>query len=205
MRNRGNLAILIALGVVAGIAYWLALNPETADTEGSPTLFPNETSSLWDLEADEITVFDVEDVATGKRLTIELIDDEASPQPQWIMRAPVHSLADQVKSANVVSRAADLIVTRTLSDVEDLSQYGVESPSYVIRVTTDDVDNPLVAYVGDVNLGDSAYFVLVEGTQEINLVNKAGIEELTELIALPPYQPTPTPSFPDVEFDSDEG
>ncbi len=205
MRNRGNLAILIALVVVAGIAYWLALNPDTGDTNGSPTPFPNEISSLWDLDAGEITLLDVQDVASGKRLTIELIDGEASPQPQWIMRAPVHSLADQVKAASAVSQAAGLIVSRTLLDVEDLSQYGVESPSYVIRVTTDDIDNPLVAYVGDVNLGDSAYFVLVEGAQEINLVNKTGIEELTDLITLPPYQPTPTASFPNVEFGTEEG
>ena len=205
MRNRGNLVILIALVVVAGTAYWLALNPETGDTNGSPTPVPNEISSLWELDADEITVLDVQDVASGKRFTIELIDDEASPQRQWIMRAPVHSLADQAKTASAVSQAAGLIVSRTLADVEDLSQYGVESPSFIIRITTDDIDNPLVAYVGDVNLADSAYFVLVEGTQEINLVNKIGIEELTGLIALPPYHPTPTPSFPVVEFGTDEG
>lgn len=196
MRNRSNLAVLVSLALVAGIAYWLALNPAVGEEEATPSPPATQTGTLWPLSASEITSFEITDMTTGDAIRLERIQTAVVEEPQWIMTEPSDSLADQVQAGAAVSGIANLIVSRVLTEIDGLAPYGVQSPLYTLIVTVEGSETPLVARIGTTNPGDSAYYVQRAGENYVSLVNKAGVDALIDLIATPPYQPTPTPNAP---------
>ncbi len=89
---------------------------------------------------------------------------------------------------------SDITATRTLEDVTDLTQYGLDDPQSVISYTTAD-DTTVEILTGDYNDVSSEYYAQLAGTDTVYLVSgdymedfQYAIDDLLQTESLPIYE-----------------
>lgn len=102
---------------------------------------------------------------------------------------------DATRILSAAGQLASLTPTRTLSQVEALSTYGLgDDPHYTIEFSTS-AGNDYTLYVGEQNPAGTSYYVGLPGQPEVHLVSSSALSSLLGFLTDPPLTaPTPTPT-----------
>lgn len=144
------LPTLVALVVLTALAVWVA-RFETKPKE-------EKKDRPWNVKAEEVVKFSLEDTAKGTKLACE-----KEKSGGWWITAPARLEADGEIADQVARHLAQPETERRLEAPPDLRPFGLLSPSFRASFT-DKRGTTRVLLVGQKNPGDTAYYVLPEGT-----------------------------------------
>ena len=163
----------VCCGAYAGVKTYVAHQEQKEseeDSEESTTVFTASTDNIKSLD------FMVDDTET----TFEKDDDSCVKKDETDF--PVN----QTTLDSAASAIASVDSNRVLEDVDDLSEYGLDSPSNTIKIVTksdeedgDDITTTL--YVGDENSSTSQYYVRnVDDEKTVYLIDSSCVEPFTK-------------------------
>jgi hypothetical protein len=191
MIKRNTIVMVVLLAVLAGLAYYLqqpdnlikkAL-PITETPTGQPlggTLLPANAGPLSRLSIQS---------ADGQSVTLD------RKSAGWVMTLGSTSSipADQGASEEYATEAVSMTIAQQLNSVgADLSVYGLDKPSYVVKCTISD-GSTVTIKIGKATVTGSTYY-LQKQDGSIVVVDKSAIDNLLNALKTPPYMFTPTPS-----------
>jgi len=196
MRQRlialGVFAVLVAVGIVLLLTVFKEDGiGEAADSSLTPTAGP----LLEAMSGDSVTTFTVTNNATGAAL------EAAFQNEAWTVLAAPESVdttlpVDDARLESAAAMLTTLAPMRTLEDVGDLAEFGLEPPVYTIVLETAYLRGQTL-YVGNLNPGQTAYYVQMEGDDRVFLANRYTVAAVTDLVDIPPFlTPTPEPTVP---------
>lgn len=179
MKNKTVKMVLavVVLGVCcrayAGVKTYVAHQEQKEseeDSEESTTVFTASTDNIKSLD------FMVDDTET----TFEKDDDS------WVKKDETDFPVNQTTLDSAASAIASVDSDRVLEDVDDLSEYGLDSPSNTIKIVTksdeedgDDITTTL--YVGDENSSTSQYYVRKDDDEKtVYLIDSSCVEPFTK-------------------------
>lgn len=177
-RNTGIL--LIVLIVLGGVVFWVNWQGGApADTDATPTPAP-----LTSLSTSDVTSIRIEQ--EDQSITIERHDDG------WVIAGGSLEPAGEDKVTRALDRLTSLKPTKTLDDVQNIADFGLDEPAWTITLTPKGGD-AIVYRVGDENPRGTTRYLQVAGDPAIHLVPKLNVENVQQWLEEPPYPPTPTP------------
>ena len=180
--KRSTWIVLVIFLALVGLTVYLNQNQLPADeTEVTPTetveyLFSatNGLPSSIDIEA-----------RTGGQVAIER--NEAG---QWVLKQPIEAEANQ---GSAEAAASQLSALRIISRPEvALDEAGLVGPSYVMTVKLTG-GKVAVVRIGDLTPTSSGYYTNVNGSDEVLIVGKTGLDALLTMVTSPPFLDSPTP------------
>lgn len=159
----------VCCGAYAGVKTYVAHQEQKEseeDSEESTTVFTASTDNIKSLD------FMVDDTET----TFEKDDDS------WVKKDETDFPVNQTTLDSAASAIASVDSDRVLEDVDDLSEYGLDSPSNTIKIVTksdeedgDDITTTL--YVGDENSSTSQYYVRKDDDEKtVYLIDSSCVE-----------------------------
>ena len=159
----------VCCGAYAGVKTYVAHQEQKEseeDSEESTTVFTASTDNIKSLD------FMVDDTET----TFEKDDDS------WVKKDETDFPGNQTTLDSAASAIASVDSDRVLEDVDDLSEYGLDSPSNTIKIVTksdeedgDDITTTL--YVGDENSSTSQYYVRKDDDEKtVYLIDSSCVE-----------------------------
>ena len=159
----------VCCGAYAGVKTYVAHQEQKEseeDSEKSTTVFTASTDNIKSLD------FMVDDTET----TFEKDDDS------WVKNDETDFPVNQTTLDSAASAIASVDSDRVLEDVDDLSEYGLDSPSNTIKIVTksdeedgDDITTTL--YVGDENSSTSQYYVRKDDDEKtVYLIDSSCVE-----------------------------
>lgn len=165
----------VCCGAYAGVKTYVAHQEQKEseeDSEESTTVFTASTDNIKSLD------FMVDDTET----TFEKDDDS------WVKNDETDFPVNQTTLDSAASAIASVDSDRVLEDVDDLSEYGLDSPSNTIKIVTksdeedgDDITTTL--YVGDENSSTSQYYVRKDDDEKtVYLVDSSCVEPFTKTL-----------------------
>ena len=105
----------------------------------------------------------------------------------WVKKDETDFPVNQTTLDSAASAIASVDSDRVLEDVDDLSEYGLDSPSNTIKIVTksdeedgDDITTTL--YVGDENSSTSQYYVRKDDEKTVYLVDSSCVEPFTKTL-----------------------
>lgn len=163
----------VCCGAYAGVKTYVAHQEQKEseeDSEESTTVFTASTDNIKSLD------FMVDDTET----TFEKDDDS------WVKKDETDFPVNQTTLDSAASAIASVDSDRVLEDVDDLSEYGLDSPSNTIKIVTksdeedgDDITTTL--YVGDKNSSTSQYYVRKDDDEKtVYLIDSSCVEPFTK-------------------------
>lgn len=163
----------VCCGAYAGVKTYVAHQEQKEseeDSEESTTVFTASTDNIKSLD------FMVDDTKT----TFEKDDDS------WVKKDETDFPVNQTTLDSAASAIASVDSDRVLEDVDDLSEYGLDSPSNTIKTVTksdeedgDDITTTL--YVGDENSSTSQYYVRKDDDEKtVYLIDSSCVEPFTK-------------------------
>lgn len=163
----------VCCGAYAGVKTYVAHQEQKEseeDSEESTTVFTASTDNIKSLD------FMVDDTET----TFEKDDDS------WVKKDETDFPVNQTTLDSAASAIAYVDSNRVLEDVDDLSEYGLDSPSNTIKIVTksdeedgDDITTTL--YVGDENSSTSQYYVRKDDDEKtVYLIDSSCVEPFTK-------------------------
>ena len=163
----------VCCGAYAGVKTYVAHQEQKEseeDSEESTTVFTASTDNIKSLD------FMVDDTET----TFEKDDDS------WVKKDETDFPVNQTTLDSAASAIASVDSDRILEDVDDLSEYGLDSPSNTIKIVTksdeedgDDITTTL--YVGDENSSTSQYYVRKDDDEKtVYLIDSSCVEPFTK-------------------------
>ena len=163
----------VCCGAYAGVKTYVAHQEQKEseeDSEESTTVFTASTDNIKSLD------FMVDDTET----TFEKDDDS------WVKKDETDFPVNQTTLDSAASAIASVDSDRVLEDVDDLSEYGLDSPSNTIKIVTksdeedgDDITTTL--YVGDENSSTSQYYVRKDDDEKtVYLIDSSSVEPFTK-------------------------
>ena len=163
----------VCCGAYAGVKTYVAHQDQKEseeDSEESTTVFTASTDNIKSLD------FMVDDTET----TFEKDDDS------WVKNDETDFPVNQTTLDSAASAIASVDSDRVLEDVDDLSEYGLDSPSNTIKIVTksdeedgDDITTTL--YVGDENSSTSQYYVRKDDDEKtVYLIDSSCVEPFTK-------------------------
>jgi len=198
--NRGTLLIIVLSIVVIVGAYLFTSNQSNQTAAVTPTpagggpLFP-------DLTADDVISLAVSETTGGAFTRIARESTEAD----WSVTGPQDAETreqDPEAIATAIDEAVSLSAESSF-EADDLAEFGLDAPGFTIEIDTD--ESLYAVLIGDANPGQTRSYVLVrevavgdaeaadaENDDTIYLVMRSAIQELTDLIPMPPFMPLPT-------------
>lgn len=184
MNRRTTVTLLIALALLAGIAYYLKSNPNAAGATPTPTV-DRVGQVLWTVDVTQLASFSVTDSSNGA--TFEAVVDGKGV---WKITQPHRGEGDQQQLYSAYTALGALSVSRALTDVANLADFGLVNPAYALSVTQKD-GTVLRAIIGAKAPTGSAYYVLRSGERQPVLVQSYSLDPLINLAKTPPFV-TPT-------------
>jgi hypothetical protein len=183
MKRWGTLGLVVAFLILALFVY---LEPRIT---ARPTPTPAGASrNLLEVSSAAIQRIRVIDHAAGREAEVE-----RDASGQWFMIAPTRHLVRQDALDTLAGGLATLFVQQVISDVTDLSAYGLVTPTYTIVISA--TDRVFTLTVGTATPIGGGYYVRREGDPAVYVVGTFAIDEARKLITEPPLAtPTPTPT-----------
>ena len=163
----------ICCGAYAGVKTYVAHQEQKEseeESEESTTVFTASTDNIKSLD------FMVDDTET----TFEKDDDS------WVKKDETDFPVNQSTLDSAASSVASIDSDRVLEDVDDLAEYGLDSPSNTIKIVTksdeeDGDDTTTTLYVGDENSSTSQYYVRKDDDEKtVYLVDSSCVEPFTK-------------------------
>jgi hypothetical protein len=184
------LALLLYVVVIQRPAQEASVNATSTAGVIAPTA-ATTSGSIWPgVTSDQILSIQVEDRAAGRRLTLARPD----PAGQWTLADPAEQPAEQTAANSAATSAALWTYSNQVAAPQDLSPFGVLSPTYVVELRLADGSLKKIS-IGDKTVTGTMYYVLRESDTDVLVVAQSTIEQLTRLLDSPPYPPTATPAF----------
>ncbi|MFQ5594424.1 MAG: DUF4340 domain-containing protein [Anaerolineae bacterium] len=172
--------LLVVLIVLGGVVVWVN-RQGGGKTDANATPTPAPLTSLATSDVASIKV-----VQGDQSITVEHQDTG------WVIAGDSPQPAGETKVTQALGRLTGLKPTRTLTDVQNLADFGLEEPAWTITLTPKQGD-AVVFNVGDENPRGTSRYLQVAGDPSIYLVPKFTVEDVQKWLEEPPYPPTPTP------------
>ena len=156
---------VVALGVVSGA--YVGVNSYVSSQEKKESEEEDTSVELTSLSTDDIT--SVAFTAGQDNVEFDKKDDA------WSEKSDADFPVDQDTVNTAVGGIASLSAAQEISDVEDLSEYDLDSPQNEIKLTTDDGDT--VLQIGMENTSTSQYYVKKsDDDKNVYLVDSSAVE-----------------------------
>lgn len=156
---------VVALGVVSGA--YVGVNSYVSSQEKKESEEEDTSVELTNLSTDDIT--SVAFTAGQDNVEFDKKDDA------WSEKSDADFPVDQDTVNTAVGGIASLSAAQEISDVEDLSEYDLDSPQNEIKLTTDDGDT--VLQIGMENESASQYYVKKsDDDKNVYLVDSSAVE-----------------------------
>ncbi len=158
-------------------------SPSAAQGTPVPTPVP-----VLDVVTDTVSKFQVTDLRKNQAVQV------TRQGSTWHMEQPKDSATDPDKISATLGTIAHLEATRVLTDVSDLSAYGLITGTIEARVTLSDTTQ-YVLKLGDETIDKTASYALKgDDKSKVYLVDTSVATTLQDFVDLPPYPPTATPT-----------
>ena len=166
--------LAVCCGAYAGVKTYVS-HQEQKESEAES----EENTSVFTASADEIKSLDfmVDDTET----TFEKKDDS------WVKKDDTDFPVNQSTLDSAASSVTSVESDRVLEDVDDLAEYGLDSPANTIKIVTksedeDGDDTTTTLYVGDENSSTSQYYVRKDDEKTVYLVDSSCVEPFTKTL-----------------------
>jgi len=181
MKRSTWIAVVIFLALAGTLFYLNQREPSEDAAEITP---PAPVEFLFTDSDGLLTSIDIKSNA-GEQVTI--IRNEKGV---WVLEQPIETEANQ---GSAEAAATQLTSLRIESKPEvTLDAAGLVQPSYTLIVKFNDESEKTVR-IGDLAPTGIGYYTNVDGSDEILIVGKIGLDSLLTLVTSPPYLNTPTP------------
>ena len=167
--------LAVCCGAYAGVKTYVS-HQEQKESEAES----EENTSVFTASADDIKSLDfmVDDTET----TFEKKDDS------WVKKDDTDFPVNQSTLDSAASSVTSVESDRVLEDVDDLAEYGLDSPANTIKIVTksedeDGDDTTTTLYVGDENSSTSQYYVRKDDAEKtVYLVDSSCVEPFTKTL-----------------------
>lgn len=166
--------LAVCCGAYAGVKTYVS-HQEQKESEAES----EENTSVFTASADDIKSLDfmVDDTET----TFEKKDDS------WVKKDDTDFPVNQSTLDSAASSVTSVESDRVLEDVDDLAEYGLDSPANTIKIVTksedeDGDDTTATLYVGDENSSTSQYYVRKDDEKTVYLVDSSCVEPFTKTL-----------------------
>ena len=167
--------LAVCCGAYAGVKTYVS-HQEQKESEAES----EENTSVFTASADDIKSLDfmVDDTET----TFEKKDDS------WVKKDDIDFPVNQSTLDSVASSVTSVESDRVLEDVDNLAEYGLDSPANIIKIVTksedeDGDDTTATLYVGDENSSTSQYYVRKDDDEKtVYLVDSSCVEPFTKTL-----------------------
>ena len=185
MIKRTTWIVVAFFMIILTVAILFQRNQKSIEAQTTPTQNPE---ILINHEANEIIFLSVEN-STGEKVALELDQDGI-----WIFIEPESVEVDTPALNTVINQIGTLREVTKISTVTRKEDFGLDQPSFKIQIRFVD-GNDFNLNIGKITPTESGYYIDT-GQQEIFVVNKLGIDAITDLIHNPPVieQIIPSPN-----------
>ena len=167
--------LAVCCGAYVGVKTYVS-HQEQKESEAES----EENTSVFTASADDIKSLDfmVDDTET----TFEKKDDS------WVKKDDTDFPVNQSTLDSAASSVTSVESDRVLEDVDDLAEYGLDSPANTIKIVTksedeDGDDTTTTLYVGDENSSTSQYYVRKDDDEKtVYLVDSSCVEPFTKTL-----------------------
>ena len=167
--------LTVCCGAYAGVKTYVS-HQEQKESEAES----EENTSVFTASADDIKSLDfmVDDTET----TFEKKDDS------WVKKDDTDFPVNQSTLDSAASSVTSVESDRVLEDVDNLAEYGLDSPANIIKIVTksedeDGDDTTATLYVGDENSSTSQYYVRKDDDEKtVYLVDSSCVEPFTKTL-----------------------
>lgn len=166
--------LAVCCGAYAGVKTYVS-HQEQKESEAES----EENTSVFTASADDIKSLDfmVDDTET----TFEKKDDS------WVKKDDTDFPVNQSTLDSAASSVTSVESDRVLEDVDNLAEYGLDSPANIIKIVTksedeDGDDTTTTLYVGDENSSTSQYYVRKDDEKTVYLVDSSCVEPFTKTL-----------------------
>ena len=196
----GGVFLALVVGLVLVLRF-VDLSPEEEVIDDTAIELPDML--FPDAQFETVTAFSVTDNTSGDRVTVRQLEeasaegDEAAAEDlfatsgaSWeVLETPIESesgLVDDERINSAVANLPLLMPTRSLSEVEALTTYGLgEDPLYTLTFET--ASGPHTIEVGNQAATSTAYYVQVPGDAQVHLIQTYQIDPLLAMLTSPPF------------------
>jgi len=116
----------------------------------------------------------------------------------WILVFPEGD-ADIERVNQIISQISSIQINSTLETDLELNVVGLDNPTYTMRLTLSS-GKKLTAYIGDETIAGNSYYVRLAGGGP-KVVSKYPVDQIINLLTMPPIMPTPISSAEPIEND----
>ena len=174
--------LVVCCGAYAGVKTYVAKQEQKESEEET-----EEKTTVFSASADDIQSLDF--MIDKDETTFEKDND------QWIKKDEKEFPVNQTTLDDAASSVASIESDRVLSDVEDLEEYGLDTPSNTLKIVTKDSGDDssedsaddsaktvtTTLYVGDENSSTSQYYVYKDDDKTtVYMVDASSIEPFTK-------------------------
>lgn len=170
--------LAVCCGGYAGVKTFVAKQEAKEESEEK-----SEKTSVFTASADDIKSLDF--LVDEKETTFEKKDDD------WVKKDEEDFPVNQTTLSDAASALTSIESDRVLSDVDDLAEYGLDSPSNTIKITCESEksedketeEKTTTLYVGDENSSTSQYYVYKDDDKStVYMVESSCIEPFTKTL-----------------------
>lgn len=198
MKPQTTLIIVALFALLAGYVYFFEINktPEQISaTLGTPTAKP--PTYMVQVNSSDIKSIEVADLTAPREVKL------SRTETSWQLLKPTDKAADRFSVESAVGGLASLKASRVLTDVTNLGQYGLITPTLEARIVMSD-SKQFAVTIGN-KTPDSRYFyaIYTGDKSKVFLIDVGSINTLQDWLDKPPYQPTATPTLPPIPTPAD--
>jgi len=165
MRKQKKTMMVLLLVVLIGLlGYFLLKDYSRKAEDAEATKEENEKIVLSEIELDDIASFSYQ--ADGENLTFSKLDD------QWVCSEHQDYNLDETLVDNIASAFTDVEATCIVEEPMEMSEYGLDSPSENISVTTNDGETVFFE-IGNKNDVTGDYYVTVSSDDNLYMVESS--------------------------------
>ena len=167
--------LAVCCGAYAGVKTYVS-HQEQKESEAES----EENTSVFTASADDIKSLDF--MVDDTEATFEKKDDS------WVKKDDTDFPVNQSTLDSAASSVTSVESDRVLEDVDDLAEYGLDSPANTIKIVTksedeDGDDTTTTLYVGDENSSTSQYYVRKDDDEKtVYLVDSSCVEPFTKTL-----------------------
>lgn len=170
--------LAVCCGGYAGVKTFVAKQEAKEESEEE-----SEKTSVFTASADDIKSLDF--LVDEKETTFEKRDDK------WVKKDEEDFPVNQNTLSDAASALTSIESDRVLGDVDDLAEYGLDSPSNTIKITCESEksedketeEKTTTLYVGDENSSTSQYYVYKDDDKStVYMVESSSIEPFTKTL-----------------------
>lgn len=183
--NRKTTLILLGVLLVLG-AYTYYYQVSKKAPQPTPTSMPS-TAVWYNTTPDQITALQITENASGKQVAVS-----KDAQSQWQVTKPNAQPADPNALSTLTTNLATLSFMANITSTADLAPFGLITPTYTLEATLS-TGKALKAYIGDKIPTGNGFYLLRDGDKNPLAVPDTSLQPFIDLLANPPYVPTPTP------------